>query len=158
MGRVRDLGAPWNLGGWIRFHQAIAVDPALYFPQQDNLNLSNIFLLVKTSVQFLLKGVRYRHGNHRTVGLWKCYAKKSKTNNTHMHTYTHVHTHTMSGKWTGMLRLGVGRGSGGGGLGRSSNKEIKWESGHAGEQKERTASRVSTSLLPWARFSSFLLS
>lgn len=33
-----------------RFHQAIAVDPALYFPQQDNLDLNNIFLLVMRNV------------------------------------------------------------------------------------------------------------
>lgn len=65
------------------------MDSALYFPQQDNWDLNNIFLSVKTSVQFLLKGVRYRHGNHRTVGLWKCYAKQNKTKQ-----YTHAHIHT----------------------------------------------------------------
>lgn len=34
---------------------ALAVGPALYCPQQDSLGLNNIFLVVETSVQLLLK-------------------------------------------------------------------------------------------------------
>jgi len=60
-----------------RPHQtAFAVGAALYFPQEDNLGLNNIFLVVKTFLQLLLgkkKCWGKRKEERKLNGLvWKC--------------------------------------------------------------------------------------